>query len=164
MILILQNKTKQKYPNQLKQKQQQKPNRKLEKPQLFIWQYRNSYSNLEHQRNCRNAADIARQTFWWVHTIMAKSRARLSRGSPHALSSRFLPSLCPITDSYPPFPKSSLTSSPSEAAQLAKLTSAERSPQCPTLPPAAPLWAGLVTAYISHRISWGQHQSIPGMG
>lgn len=56
-----------------------------------------------------------------------------------ALSSRFLPSLCPITDSYPPFPESSLTSSPSETAQLAKLTSAERSLQCPALPPAAPL-------------------------
>lgn len=35
MILILKNKTKQKYPNQLKQ--QQKPNRELETPQLFIW-------------------------------------------------------------------------------------------------------------------------------
>lgn len=94
---------------------------------------------------------------------MAKTRARRSSGSPHALSSRFLPSLCPITDSYPPFPESSSTSSPRETAQLAKHTSAERSSQCPVLPPAAPLWAGLVTAYTSHRISWGQHQSFPGV-
>lgn len=68
----------------------------------------------------------------WVRMIVAKSRATLSSGSLHSLSSRFLSSLCPITDScFPPFLESSLSSSLIKKTQLAKFSSAESSPQCP---------------------------------